>query len=161
MVGSSSLTVVYHLHVVSGTALADPVSTRLTLDLRRSLLEDLLDGGPGGSRSTGHERRTVTSTLLTTRHTGTDEQQTSGLKLLGAADRGGVVRVTAINDDITGLEIGLELCNEIVDGRTSLDEQDNLAGPLQFSDELLNRVSALDFGTYGDYMSRLWICQKA
>ena len=147
MVGSSSLTVVYHLHVVSGTALADPVSTRLTLDLRRSLLEDLLDGGPSGSRSTGHERGTVASTLLTTRYTRTNEQQTSSLELLCAADGIGIVRVTTINDDVTRLEMGLELSNKVVNGRASLDEQDDLAGPLQFGDKFLDGVSALNFGT--------------
>ena len=137
----------YHLHVVSGTALADPVSTGLTLDLRRSLLEDLLDGGPSGSRSTGHERGTVASTLLTARNTRANEQQTNSLELLCATDGIGIVRVTTIKDDVTGLKMGLELSNKVVDGRASLDEQDDLAGPLQLGDKFLNRVSALDFGT--------------
>lgn len=68
--------------------------------------------------------------------------------------------VTAINDDITGLKVRLELGNEIVDSLTSLDEQDDLTGPLQFGDELFDRVGALDFGAYGDNISRsVGVCQ--
>jgi hypothetical protein len=139
-----------HLHVVTGTSLTHPVATRLAVDLSSGSLEDLLDCGPGGRRTTRHERGTVTGTLLTTRDTRTDEEEALGLELLGAADRIGVMRVTTIDDNVALLKVGLELADEAVNGRTSLDKEDNLARALELRDELLNRVGALDLGTWGD-----------
>jgi hypothetical protein len=92
----------------------------------------------------------MTSTLLTTRHTRADEKKALGLKFLGAADGIRVVGVTTIDDDITLLQVGLELLNEAVDSRTSLDEKNDLARALEFSAELLDRVCALDLGAYSE-----------
>ena len=128
------------------TGLADPVTAGLALGLRSGLLEDLLDVGPGGVRSTGHEGRAVSGTLLTTRDTGTDEQETLGLELLGSSDRVGVVRVTTVNDDVALLEVRLELSNEVVDGLTGLDEEDDSSGSLEVGAELLDRLGADDVG---------------
>lgn len=137
-------TVVNHLDIVSGTGLADPVAARLAVDLGSSLLEDLLDGGPCSSRTTGHERGAVTRTLLTTRDTGADEEEALRLELLCAADGIGEVRVTTVNDDVTLLEVGDELVDEGIDGSTGLDEEDDLARPLELRDKLLDGVSTLD-----------------
>jgi len=60
------------------------------------------------------------------------------------------VRVTTINDDVSRIEVRLELCNEIVDSNTGLDEEDDLPRPLEFADELLDGVGALDLGAYDD-----------
>lgn len=84
-------TVVDHLDVVSRTVLTDPVATGLTEGLGSGLLEDFLDRGPGGGGTTGHQGGTVSGTLLTTGDTGTDEQETLGLELLGPSDRVRVV----------------------------------------------------------------------
>ena len=138
------LTVVDHFHVVSGTVLSDPITARLAVDLGGRGLEDGLDVRPGGRRTTGHERGTITSALLTAGNTGTNEEEALGLELLGATDRVRVVRVTAVNDDVTLLEVRQELLNEGIDGRTSLDEKDDLARTLQLGAELLDRVSTLD-----------------
>ena len=54
------------------------------------------------------------------------------------------MRVTTVNDDITLLEVGLELRNEVVNSITGLDEQNNTAGSLEVGNELLNGVSAND-----------------
>lgn len=79
-------TVVDHLDVVSGSSLTDPVTARLAVCLRSSSLEDLLDSRPGGGGPTGHQGRTVTRTLLTSRDTRANKQEALGLKLLGATD---------------------------------------------------------------------------
>lgn len=139
-------TVVDHLDVVSRTALTDPVATGLTERLGGSLLEDLLDRGPSGGGTTGHQRRTVSSTLFTTGDTGTDEQETLGLELLGPSDRVWVVRVTTVNDDVALFKERLELLNEAVDGGSGLDQQDNLSGSLELLAELLDGVSTDDVG---------------
>ena len=141
-------TVVDHLDVVAGTSLTNPVAAWLTLSLSGGLLEDLLDVGPSGVGTTGHERRAVTGTLLTTRDTGADEEKALGLELLGAADRVGVVRVTTVDDDVALLEVGLELANEVVDGLTGLDEEDDTPGALEVGAELLNRVGTNDVGAW-------------
>jgi hypothetical protein len=90
----------------------------------------------------------VTGTLLSSRNTGTNEQETLLLELLGPSDGVGVVGVTAINNNITFLEMGDELSNERVNGVAGFDEEDNFAWPLQLSNKLLDRVSTLDVGTY-------------
>lgn len=137
-------TVVNHLHVVSGTGLADPVAARLAIDLCRGGLENGLDSGPGCGRTTRHERGAVAGTLLTARDTRADEEKALGLELLGAADRVGEVRVSAVNDDVTGLKMRDELLDESVDCGTGLDEEDDLARTLELGAELLDRVSTLD-----------------
>ena len=127
-----------HLHVVSRTGLTDPVTAGLAVDLSGSLLEDLLNVRPCSGRTTGHERGAIAGTLLTTRDTRADKEEALGLELLGATDRVRVVRVTAVNDDVTLLEVRQELLNEGIDGRTSLDEKDDFAGALELGNELLN-----------------------
>lgn len=113
------------------------------------LLEDLLDVGPSGVGTTGHEGRTVTGTLLTTRDTGTDEQETLGLELVSSSDRVRVVRVTTVNDDVALLEEWLELSNEVVDGLTGLDEEDDSPWCSELLAELLNGVGTDDVGSLG------------
>jgi hypothetical protein len=145
-------TVVDHLDVVSGSGLSDPVAAGLVtvgaLDLgsgllcksegreggsrqsrarpraerRRGRTEDLLDVGPGGVRSSGHERGTVSGTLLTTRDSGSDEKEALSLELVGSSDGVGVVRVSTVDDDVSLLEEGGELLNESVNGLSGLDE---------------------------------------
>ena len=140
------LTVVDHLHVVSRAGLTYPITARLAVDLSGSSLEDILDVWPSGVRATRHERRTVTSTLLTTRNTRADKEKTLGLKLLGTTDRIRVVRVTTIDDDVTSLEERFELLDEIVNGATGLDKEDNFARTLKLRAKLLNGVCTLNVG---------------
>lgn len=104
--------------------------------------------GPSVIRTTGHERRTVSSTLLTTGDTRADEQETLGLELVGSSDRVGVVGVTTVNDDVALLEVRLELSNEVIDGLTSLDEKDDSPRPLELRAELLHGVGANDVGAF-------------
>lgn len=133
-----------HLDVVPGSSLADPITAWRAVCLCGSLLEDLLDSGPGSSRTTGHHRGTVTSTLLASRDTRANEQQTLCLKLPSSADGVRVVGVTTVDDDITLLEEGFELGDETVHSVTSFDEEDDLARGFQLLAELLDGVGALD-----------------
>jgi len=102
--------------------------------------------GPSGVGSTGHEGRAVSGTLLTTGDTGTDKQEALGLELLGSSDGVGVVRVTTVNDDVTLLEVRLKLGNEVVDGLSGLDEENDSSGSLEVLAELLNGLGADDVG---------------
>lgn len=111
------------------------------------LTEDLLDVGPGSIGSTGHEGRTVSGTLLTTRDTGTDKEETLGLELVGSSDRVGVVRVTTINDDVTLLEVWLELSDKVIDSLTGLDEEDDSPWGLELGAELLDGVGTDNVGS--------------
>ena len=88
----------------------------------------------------------MTSALLTTGHTRADEEKTLGLELLGAADGIRVVRVTAIDDNVSRLEVRDELLDELVDGRTGLHEEDDLARALELLAELLNRPGTDNVG---------------
>jgi len=100
----------------------------------------------------------VAGTLLSSGNTGTDEQEALPLKLLGPSDRVGVVGVTAVNDNVTLLEMGDELLNKGVNGRTGLDKENYFAWPFQFGSELLDGVGALDIGTYKGKRPRVRLC---
>lgn len=135
-----------HLDVVAGTSLANPVTAGLAVDLSRGLLEDLFDSGPCSGGTTGHERGAVARTLFTTRDTRADEKQALLLQLLSAADRVGIMGVAAIDDDVTSLQVRGQLGDEIIDGRTSLHKEDDLAGPLELGNKLLDGMGALNLG---------------
>ena len=123
-----------HLHVVTRPSFTNPVAAGLAVGLSRSFLEDLLDGWPSSGGSARHEGRTIPRPLLTTGNSGADEQQTLRFELLRATDGIGVVGVATVNNDVTFLEVRLELFDEIVDRGSSLDEKDDFPGPLQFRD---------------------------
>lgn len=136
-----------HLDVVTGASLTNPITARLTERFSGSSLEDGLNRGPGGCRTTGHEGRTVTSTLLSSRDARANEQEALLLELLGPSDGVGVVGITAIDDDIALLEMGNKLLNKGINSIASLDKEDNFAWPLELGGELLDGVSALDLGS--------------
>lgn len=89
----------------------------------------------------------MTSTLLTTGDTRANEQEALDLEFLRAADGVRIMGISAIDDDVAFLEVRLELGDEAVDRRTSLDEEDDFAGTLELGDKLLDGVCALDLGT--------------
>ena len=134
----------YHLDVVTGTSLANPITARLTKRFGSGGLENGLNRGPGVCRTTGHERGTMTGTLLSSRNTGTDKQEALLLELVGPSDGVGIVGVTAINDYVTLLKVGNKLLDEGVNGITGLDEENDFAGSLQLGSKLLDGVSTLD-----------------
>ena len=140
------LTVVHHFHVVTCTRLSHPVAARLGSDLSGCCLEDGLDGWPSSNRPSRHERRAVTSTFLTTRDTRSYEEKALFLQCFRPTDGVLIIRVTAVNDDITFLEVRLELLDEIIDGFACLYEEDNLSWRLELSTKLLDRESPNDFG---------------
>jgi len=64
----------------------------------------------------------VPGALLTARDARADEEETLGLELVRPADRVGVVRVAAVDDDVALLEVRGQLVDEGVDGLAGLDE---------------------------------------
>jgi hypothetical protein len=137
-------TVVDHLHVVTSTLVTDPVAAWLAIALGGDALEDVLDVWPGLLVTTGHDGRSISGTLLTTGHTGTDKSDTLLGQVLGSAVGVGVVRVTTVNDDVSGLEVGKESLNEVIDRLSGHDEHHDTSGLLELGDELLEGVSALN-----------------
>lgn len=133
-----------HLDVVTGTLVTDPVAAGLTVTLGGDALEDVLNVGPGLLVATGHERRSVTGTLLTTGDTAADEADALGSEVLSAAVAVGVVGVTTVNDDITLLEERQKGLDEVIDGLAGHDEEHDTTGALELGAELLDRVSTND-----------------
>jgi hypothetical protein len=131
-------TIVDHLHVVACTSLADPIAAGLAVDLSRGSLEDLLDRWPCCSGTARHDRGAVTGTLLSTRDTRADEEETLGLELFGTTDGVRVVRVTTIYYDVALLEERDELGNKVIDSRAGLHEEHDFAGSLELGAELFN-----------------------
>jgi hypothetical protein len=136
--GVCLLTIVDHLHVVACTSLADPIAAGLAVDLSRGSLEDLLDRWPCCSGTARHDRGAVTGTLLSTRDTRADEEETLGLELFGTTDGVRVVRVTTIYYDVALLEERDELGNKVIDSRAGLHEEHDFAGSLELGAELFN-----------------------
>lgn len=89
------------------------------------LTEDLLDLGPGSGGSSGHHGGSVSGSLLTSRDSGSDKEETLGLELSGPSNGVGVVRVSTVNDDVSLLHLGGELVDERVDGGSGLDKEDD------------------------------------
>lgn len=133
-----------HLDVVASTLITNPLAARLAIRLGGDGLEDILDVRPGLLVTTGHQRRAVAGTLLTTGNTAADEADTLAVKVLCAA--GGVweMRVAAINDDVALLEVGEESLDEVIDGLAGHDEEHDAAGGLELGAELLDGVSTDD-----------------
>lgn len=133
-----------HLDVVTGTLVTDPVAAGLTVALGGDALEDVLNVGPGLLVATGHERGSVTGTLLTTGDTAADETDALGSEVLSAAVAVGVVGVTTVNDDITLLEERQKGLDEVIDGLAGHDEEHDTTGALELGAELLDGVSTND-----------------
>lgn len=133
-----------HLDVVTGTFVTDPVTASLAVALGGDALEDILDVRPGLFVTTGHEGGSVTSTLLTTRDTRTDETDTLGGEVLGAAVGVREVGVTTVDDNISLFEVWEDGLNEVIDGLTGHDKEHNATRLLQLGAEFLDGVSTDD-----------------
>ena len=137
-------TIVDHLDVVASTLVTNPITAGLSVALSGDALEDVLDVGPGGFVTTGHERGAVTGTLLTTRDTAADEANSLLGEVPGSAVAIREVRVTAINNDVALLKERKEGLDEVIDGLSSHDQEHNATRTLELRAELLNRVGAND-----------------
>lgn len=135
-------TVVNHLDVVTGTLVTDPVAAWLVVALGRDALEDVLDWGPGSLVTTGHHGGTIAGTLLATGNTGADKVEALGLEVPGPPVGVGEVRVSTVNDDVSGLEQRQKGLDPVVDGLASLHEKHHAARLLESGDELLGGVGA-------------------
>jgi hypothetical protein len=138
--------VVHHLDVVASALVTDPLTARFAVGFGRNALENVLDVGPGLLVTTGHDGRTITGTLLTSRDTGTDKADTLGGEVFGAAVGVWEVRVTTIDDDVSLLDAALveEQLNEVIDWLSGHDEQHHAAWFLELLHEFLDAVCAHD-----------------
>lgn len=137
-------TVVHHLDVVSGTLITNPVAAGLTITLGRHALEDILDKGPGLLVTAGHQAGAVTGTFFTARDAGAYEPDALLGQVLGSAVGVRVVRVSAINNDVTLFDEGEQALNEVVDRLAGHDQQHDTTGLLQLRAEFLHRVGSHD-----------------
>ena len=102
---------------------------------------------PCGVASSGHEGRSVPRTFLTTRYTRADKEESFLLKLVSPADRIRIVGIAAIDYDVAFLEVRFELTNEIINGSSSLDEEDDSAGRFELGTQLLDGMRADNIGS--------------
>ena len=141
-------TIVYHFDVVASAGLTHPISARVSLNLGRGLLENLLDSRPGITRTTRHERGAITGAFLTTGHTRPNEEESLGFEFLDATDCIGIVRISAVNNDVTLFEMGGQLIDKVINSWPGFNEQDDLARALEFCNELFYGVCTLNFGSW-------------
>ena len=134
-----------HLHVVTSTLVTDPLTAGLSITFGGDALKNVLDVWPRLLVSTRHDGRTITGTLLTTRHTSTNETDTLLGKVLATTVGVWVVGVSTIDDDVTLLDASAQKSlDEVVNGFAGLDKQHHTTGLLELGDKLLGAVSADD-----------------
>src|SRR5262245_29221969 len=93
--------VVDHLYVMTGAVFSYPIAAWRSIgNLGRDRLKDLLDMGPGGWASAGHDRRAMTRSFLAARNSCSNKQESLLLERLGPAIGVRVERVAAVDDDI-------------------------------------------------------------
>jgi hypothetical protein len=72
----------------------------------------------------------MTGALFATRNTGSDVKEPFGLELMNTANGIRVVRVSAVNDDITLFEVRGQLIDEVINSGACFDKKDDLARTL-------------------------------
>lgn len=137
-------TIVHHLDIVSRSRISHPLAARFAIALGSDALKDILDVWPGFLISTGHQRRAIAGALLSSRDAGSDKADALGLEVVGPAVGIWIVRVAAINDDVSRLNMGQEGLDEVVDGLAGHDEHHHTTGLLELGDKVLDGVGALD-----------------
>lgn len=137
-------TVVHHLDVVTGTLVSNPLAAGLAVRLGGDGLEDVLDVWPGLLVTTRHDAGAVAGALLSSGDSRSDEADALGLEVLCAAVGVGVVRVTAINDDVALFYATLveQKLDEVVDGLAGHDKHHHATGLLELRHKLLDGVGA-------------------
>jgi hypothetical protein len=143
-----NVTIVDHLDIVTRTSLTNPITARFAIGLSCCFLEDLFDCRPSSWGTTRHERRAVACSFFATRDARADEKKTFRLKRLGTADRVGIMGIPTIYNDVTGFQMFFELCDKVIDGGPSLDEEDDLSGLLELRTKLFDRPCPLNLRAF-------------
>ncbi len=124
---------------------ADPIAAGRTVGRpSRDGLKDRLDVRPGRGVAAGHDRRPTQRPLLAARYARADVQQASGLEGSRAPGGVGVVRVAAVDQDVTGLQQRGDFLDDLINGRAGLDHQHHFPGPLEGAHQLLDGVAPHD-----------------
>jgi hypothetical protein len=151
-----------HLDIVASTLVTNPLAARVAIALGGDALEDVLDVRPSFLVTSGHYRRSVSSTFLTSGNSGTDESNALGGQVFRSAVGVGEMRVTTIDDDVAFLDVGEKGLNEVVDGLAGHDEEHHPTRFLELAHEILDGVGTLDGFSCGDlYQYRVLPLQGA
>ena len=132
----------HHLDVVPGTLVAHPLAARLPVALGGYALEDVLNVGPSFLIATRHQGRSISSTLLTARHAGSNKSDTFCSEILCAAIRIWEVGVSTVDDDVTTLEQWEESLDPVIYCLAGLDEEHDATGLVKLGNEFLGGVGS-------------------
>ena len=133
--------VVHHLHEVPGTVGTHIRTARRAVDLSRDVLQQRPQRLIRLRRTTGHDRRSVQRSFLTTRHPRPDEVQPLRLQILLPPDRVREVRVAGIDDDVAGLQQRDQLLDHRIRPRARLDHDQHPPRTLQRRHEVRHRLA--------------------
>ena len=137
-----------HLDIVTGTVAAHPFAAGQTAaDLGSDSLEDGFDIGPCFGSAARHDGGTQQSAFFTAGNTGADEVDALFSQSFGAADGVGEEAVSAVDEDITLVQVGDQLVDEGVHSGAGLDHHHDAAGGFQIVAQLLDGVAADEFFT--------------
>ena len=137
--------VVHHLHVVPGAVGADPLAAGgAAVHLRGDRLEDRLQCRPGVGVAARHDARAEQGAFLAPGDAGSDVENSAFPQRAGAPRRVLVVRVAAVDQDVSGFEPGREGLDHPVHGAACLDHEHHAPGFRELRDEFLRRPGADD-----------------
>ncbi|KFB73923.1 MAG: hypothetical protein AW09_000797 [Candidatus Accumulibacter phosphatis] len=122
----------HHLDEVAGTAFADPVAAGLAgIGMGADRLEEVSQVRPRLTVAAGHDARAVAGAFLAAGNAHADEADALLGESLDAALAVLVVRITAVDDDVAGLEVGQEVVDALIHGVAGLDHQQHAPWTLQ------------------------------
>ncbi len=155
-------TVMDHLHIMAGAFVTNPVAAWFAVAFGGYRLEDVLDEGPCFLIASRHKTRSVASTFLTTRYPCANESKSLFFQSFRSAVGVGIMRVAAINDDISWFNERQQQIDEIVDWLSSHDEEHDAPWLLEPQTELLHGMCTNDMLVpYSDTISiECQVCLK-
>uniref|UniRef100_A0A0A0KUU0 Uncharacterized protein n=1 Tax=Cucumis sativus TaxID=3659 RepID=A0A0A0KUU0_CUCSA len=133
-------TIMHHLNEISGTPFTYVSNTRTIINLSSYLLENILNIRISLKRSSRHQRGTMTSTIFTTRNPHPKIKNPSFRSLRNSTLSILIPLITTINDCITRLQVVRQGSNGLIDGQTSLNEDDNRSRTLNRENKITRIV---------------------
>ena len=147
--------VVHHLDEVAGPALPHPVAAGLAVHMGGDGLQNGLHMRPCRGRAARHDAGALQRPFLAAGHAGADEMEPLALQVLDPARSVREVAVAAVQDDVSLLQQGEQLLDEIIHRLARLHHQHHLARLLQRVHQLLQGIGADDVLALGAPLNKI------
>ena len=137
-------TVMDHLDVVAGTAIAQPLAAGNAVDLGGDRLKHVADRRPRRCRTARHQRWAVPSAVLAAGNTHADKVDPLDGQFAPAAVAVLIIRIASIDQDIAGIEQWQQLLDHRLDRLAGGNHQHDDPRMAKLADELQQAVGRRD-----------------